>query len=136
MSRPIKFRVWVTDDDGHQEMQYAEIERQSDGLELIASENFVSPAVMEAMGSPLTNVVFKNYAKDGDQMIVGFDSAAKKVATINVNTYMDKPGDAVTLAVQMGSLPDGTNYAQQTVLNATAKQIQVTTTNSNYAKIQ
>lgn len=32
-----------------------EIQRQSDGLELIASENFVSPAVMEAMGSPLTN---------------------------------------------------------------------------------
>ena len=29
--------------------------RQNDGLELIASENFVSPAVMEAMGSPLTN---------------------------------------------------------------------------------
>ncbi|HEX5580230.1 MAG TPA: serine hydroxymethyltransferase [Gemmatimonadaceae bacterium] len=33
----------------------AEIRRQNDGLELIASENFVSPAVMEAMGSPLTN---------------------------------------------------------------------------------
>jgi glycine hydroxymethyltransferase len=32
-----------------------EIERQTDGLELIASENFVSPSVMEAMGSPLTN---------------------------------------------------------------------------------
>jgi glycine hydroxymethyltransferase len=32
-----------------------EVERQSDGLELIASENFVSPAVLEAMGSPLTN---------------------------------------------------------------------------------
>ena len=32
-----------------------EIQRQSDGIELIASENFVSPAVMEAMGSPLTN---------------------------------------------------------------------------------
>ena len=29
--------------------------RQNDGLELIASENFVSPAVMEAMGSTLTN---------------------------------------------------------------------------------
>jgi hypothetical protein len=36
----------------------------------------------------------------------------------------------------MASLPDGTNYAAQTVLNATAKQIQVTTSNSNYAKIQ
>jgi len=32
-----------------------ETERQSDGLELIASENFVSPAVLEALGSPLTN---------------------------------------------------------------------------------
>jgi glycine hydroxymethyltransferase len=32
-----------------------ETERQSEGLELIASENFVSPAVLEAMGSPLTN---------------------------------------------------------------------------------
>jgi len=32
-----------------------EVERQLEGLELIASENFVSPAVLEAMGSPLTN---------------------------------------------------------------------------------
>jgi len=32
-----------------------EIHRQNDGLELIASENFVSPAVLEALGSPLTN---------------------------------------------------------------------------------
>ena len=32
-----------------------ETQRQGDGLELIASENFVSPAVLEAMGSPLTN---------------------------------------------------------------------------------
>ena len=32
-----------------------ETRRQSEGLELIASENFVSPAVLEAMGSPLTN---------------------------------------------------------------------------------
>jgi len=32
-----------------------EIARQNQGLELIASENFVSPAVLEALGSPLTN---------------------------------------------------------------------------------
>ncbi|MDE3126675.1 MAG: serine hydroxymethyltransferase [Gemmatimonadota bacterium] len=32
-----------------------EIARQNEGLELIASENFVSPAVLEALGSPLTN---------------------------------------------------------------------------------
>jgi len=32
-----------------------ETQRQSEGLELIASENFVSPAVLQAMGTPLTN---------------------------------------------------------------------------------
>jgi glycine hydroxymethyltransferase len=32
-----------------------EVDRQRDGLELIASENFVSPAVLEAMGTSLTN---------------------------------------------------------------------------------
>ncbi len=32
-----------------------EVERQNDGLELIASENFVSKAVLEAMGTALTN---------------------------------------------------------------------------------
>ena len=37
------------------EVLVAEAARQSDGLELIASENFVSPAVLEAMGSVLTN---------------------------------------------------------------------------------
>jgi len=32
-----------------------EVARQNEGIELIASENFVSRAVMEAMGTPLTN---------------------------------------------------------------------------------
>jgi glycine hydroxymethyltransferase len=38
-----------------------EIARQNEGLELIASENFVSPAVMEAMGTPLTNKYAEGY---------------------------------------------------------------------------
>ncbi|MBO7346024.1 MAG: serine hydroxymethyltransferase, partial [Bacteroidales bacterium] len=32
-----------------------ERKRQTQGIELIASENFVSPQVMEAMGSVMTN---------------------------------------------------------------------------------
>ena len=39
----------------------AETRRQEDGLELIASENFVSPAVLEAMGSVLTNKYAEGY---------------------------------------------------------------------------
>ncbi|PHO07117.1 serine hydroxymethyltransferase [Thermoanaerobacterium thermosaccharolyticum] len=38
-----------------------EIERQKNKIELIASENFVSKAVMEAMGSPLTNKYAEGY---------------------------------------------------------------------------
>ena len=39
----------------------AELRRQQDGIELIASENFVSEAVMAAMGSVLTNKYAEGY---------------------------------------------------------------------------
>ena len=40
---------------------YYEYQRQADHMELIASENFVSPTVMAAMGSPLTNKYAEGY---------------------------------------------------------------------------
>ncbi len=39
----------------------AELDRQRTHIELIASENFVSPAVMAAMGSCLTNKYAEGY---------------------------------------------------------------------------
>jgi hypothetical protein len=87
-------------------------------------------------GDGTADIVFNDYAKPGDKMTIGFDTNSKKIGTINVSTYLDEPKDAVSLGVQMASLPDGTNYTQQSVLNASAKQIQVTTTNSNYVKIR
>jgi len=83
----------------------------------------------------VTKIVFKDYALPGDQMTVSFNSAAKKISSLDVNTYMDDPKDVVTLAVQFASLPDGANYAQRTVLDATAKSLKVTTTNANYQPI-
>ncbi|RZN78872.1 MAG: serine hydroxymethyltransferase [Winogradskyella sp.] len=43
------------------ELIEAERERQTDGIELIASENFTSPQVMEASGSVLTNKYAEGY---------------------------------------------------------------------------
>ncbi|MGC2723863.1 MAG: hypothetical protein WA224_07860 [Candidatus Acidiferrales bacterium] len=83
----------------------------------------------------LMNLIFTDYAQPGDQMTLTFDPATKKIVSLNVNTYMGEAKDAVTLQVQMASLPGGPNYAQQTILNASAKQLVVTTTNSNYQRI-
>ena len=40
-----------------------EIQRQEDGLDLIASENYASPAVLSAMGTPLSNKYSEGYPK-------------------------------------------------------------------------
>jgi len=42
----------------------AETQRQHENIELIASENFASPAVLEAMGSSLTNKYAEGYPKN------------------------------------------------------------------------
>ena len=83
----------------------------------------------------LVDIVFKDYALPGDSMTIGFDTAARKMRTLNVQFYLDSPQDAVTLAAQFASLPDGTSYPQQTTLGAQAKNLTVVTTNSNYRKI-
>ena len=83
----------------------------------------------------IVNLVFRDYAQPGDQMTLSFDTAAHKIISLSINTYMGETKDAVTLQVQMASLPDGTNYVQQTVLNASAKQLIVTTSNSSYQKL-
>ncbi len=80
----------------------------------------------------MINLVFTDYAQPGDSMTLTFDSANHKVVSLSVNTYMGQAKDAVTLQVQMASLPDGTNYVQQSILNASAKKLIVTTTNGNY----
>jgi hypothetical protein len=83
----------------------------------------------------MLNVIFADYAQPGDRMTLTFDSSSKKIVSLSVNTYMGQAKDAVTLQVQMATLPDGPNYAQQTVLNATAKELVVTTTNSGYRRM-
>jgi hypothetical protein len=80
-------------------------------------------------------LTIKSYLKMGDSLSLGFDTAAKKMNSYNVNSYVEKPkDDVVTLAVTFGRLDDGTSYPQQVVLDAKAKNIQVKITNSGYKK--
>lgn len=88
----------------------------------------------ESQGSVTLTVT--NYLKSGDSVAIGLDPVAKQVRAYDVHSYLDNPkDDAVTLAVTFGSLPDGTNYPQQTVLDAAGKKIQVKVTNSDYMKV-
>lgn len=61
-----------------------EIHRQQDGLTLIASENIVSPAVLAAVGSPLTNKYAEGYPQkryyQGNQYIDQIEDLARQRA--------------------------------------------------------
>ena len=80
-------------------------------------------------------LTFKSYYKPKDSLALGFDPAAKKIRSYNVNTYVDDPkDDAVTLAVTFGGLGDGTSYPEQVVLDVKDKNIQVKVSNTGYQK--
>jgi hypothetical protein len=64
-----------------------------------------------------------------------FDQSTRALTSVNVSSYLNDAKDAVTLQVTFQMLPDGTNYAANTVLNAPAKNIQVNLQNSNYQKL-
>ena len=80
------------------------------------------------------SLVIADYAKPGDKVTLQMDPATKKMRSFQVATFLDDPKDAVSLVANFASLPDGTNFVQQSVLDATGKQIQVKTTNSGHRK--
>ncbi len=116
-----------------------EQKRQKEGLELIPSENYTSAAVMEAMGSILTNKYSEGYAKKRyyggqefiDQIELLAIERAKKLFGVphaNVQPYSGSPANlAVYLATcnpgdtVMGlNLPDGGHLTHGWKVSATA----------------
>ena len=104
-------------------------------IQAAASAGHVSMKPDPSAGTAALGV--KDYAKPGDALDIGLDLKANALSTYNVSSYVDDPkDDAIALAVQFSKLPDGTSYPQQTMLDVTAKKIQVKVTNSGYAKAQ
>ena len=92
-------------------------------------------AALQLTGGGTVTILFADYAKPGDSVALAFDPTAKKIRGYDVKTYLDAPEDVVVLKVVFGSLPDGTNHVTQSVLNATAKQVQIKTTSTGYQKL-
>jgi hypothetical protein len=90
---------------------------------------------LSAAGAGEAALVVKNYSMPGDSMTLDFAMAARKLAALSVNTYLGDASSPITLSVKFAQLPDGTNYPAQEVINAPAKGIQLTVTNSNYQKL-
>ena len=80
-------------------------------------------------------LVISQYLQAGDSLTIDLDPATNRLLGLGVNTYLDKPDESVTLAVQMNTLPDGAVYAAQTTLDAKAKKITVVVQNSGYRPI-
>lgn len=47
----------------------------------------------------VVNLIFKDYARPGDQMTLTFDTVTHKIIPLNINTYMGQVKGAVTLQV-------------------------------------
>src|SRR3989344_8823963 len=89
-----------------------ELERQQYGLEMIPSENNVSKAVMQAMGSVLTNKYSEGYPKKryygGQEFVdqvetIAIERAKKvfNVVHVNVQPYSGSPANFAFYVVVM-----------------------------------
>jgi len=87
---------------------------------------------MNPQGAGKARIEMKQYLKPGDSLTIDLDTASNRLLGLGVNSYIDKPDEPVTLAVQMATLPDGALYAAKTTLDAKAKNITVVITNSGH----
>jgi hypothetical protein len=91
--------------------------------------------VTQSPGAGAASIRFADYEKAGDSLTLTMDSESKSMRQIAVDSWLEKPDEKVTLAVTFQSLPDGTNYAAETVLSIPGNNIEVRIENSNYQKL-
>lgn len=77
---------------------------------------------------------FRDYLKPGDNLGVEVDLTSNRLLALTVKTHLDSAKDAVDLQACMGTLADGTSYADAITLNAPAKRLTVKMDNSGYRK--
>ena len=96
----------------------AEAHRQEEGLELIASENYCSRAVMEAQGSVLTNKYAEGYPGkryyNGCEFVDHVETLAieriKKIFGVNFANVQPHSGSGANMAVYMAVMQAGDSF--------------------------
>jgi hypothetical protein len=86
-------------------------------------------------GSGTVSLVIKNYVKQGDSMTMIISQQTHSPVSVQVNSYLNDPKDAVTISARFAKLPDGTNHVANTTINGVSKQLTVNEQNSNYQKV-
>ena len=87
-------------------------------------------------GSGTVSLVIKNYVKQGDSVTMTVSEQTHSPVSVQVNSYLNDPKDAVTISAQFAQLPDGTNHVATTTINGVSKQLGINEQNSNYQKMQ
>jgi hypothetical protein len=78
---------------------------------------------------------FPGYAKQGDALKITFDKAITSLRQVDVQTWLNKPEEVVTLHVTMQSMPGGPRFPGTILLTIAKSQMQVRITKSNYQKL-
>jgi len=87
-------------------------------------------------GGGTVSLVIKNYVKQGDSMTMTVSEQTHSPVSVQVNSYLSDPKDAVTISAQFAQLPDGTNHVTTATINGVSKQLGINEQNSNYQKLQ
>ena len=77
---------------------------------------------------------FPDYNAKGDILSISVDKANQKLMALEVNTYVDNPKEKVVFNVAYSDLPDGTQYAGSTTLDAVAKELKIVIVNGGFKK--
>jgi len=85
-------------------------------------------------GAGTVSLVIKNFVKPNDQVTMTISEQTHAPVSVQVNSYLNDPSDAVNTSAAFSQLPDGTNHVSNATINGVSKQLTVSEQNSNYQK--
>jgi hypothetical protein len=83
----------------------------------------------------MVKLVIQDYLKAGDSMTIEVNAATDRLSGLAVSTFTDSAKDAVKMNVSLGTLTDGTIYAETTDLDVEAENLAIAIENSGYKKL-